>query len=109
RPTFTTQIRTEGTCRGGGGASIGCGGGSAESSAGPRGNFDGGQAGSPVDVSFHGNVGPFDAAVVRSTDATALETWLTEHMYFVTPEASKIIQTYVAKGTYFVALRLQSG
>jgi len=111
RPTFTTQFTTEGTCKNSGGASIGCGGGSTNAtSGGPKGYFDAGVAPVPtVDVSFHGNVGPFDAAVIRSDNAAALEDWLAEHKYFVTPEASKIIQTYVAKGTFFVALRLQSG
>src|SRR5205085_1717049 len=85
RPTFTTQFVTDGTCKGAGGGSIGCGG-SADSGSAAPGGLPGKQDQHTVDVSFHGNVGPFDAAVVRSDDAMALETWLAQNMYFVTPE-----------------------
>jgi hypothetical protein len=55
------------------------------------------------------NVGPYDAAVLRSDDPAALRGWLTNNSYFVSDEAAKIIDTYVAEHSFFVALRLQNG
>jgi len=112
RPSFTTSFVVDGTCNmpsSGGG--FGCGA-AAEDTAGvnpPRGD-DGMHGSAPaIDVSFQGNIGPYETVVVRSDDATALEAWLNEHNYFVSPQASQIIQQYVATQSYFVALRLQSG
>ncbi|HEX3695349.1 MAG TPA: DUF2330 domain-containing protein [Polyangia bacterium] len=62
-----------------------------------------------VDVEFRGAVGPFDAAIIHSTDAAALKDWLTTNGYVVTDDASKIIDAYVSEGKYFVALKLLSG
>ena len=112
RPTFTTRFVVDGTCNTpSGGSGFGCGGSVSESAGvAPPGGYDGGNASAPtIDVSFHGNIGPYDTVVVRSDDAGALETWLNENKYFVSPQASQIIQKYVATQSYFVALRLQSG
>jgi hypothetical protein len=62
-----------------------------------------------VDVSFRGAVGPYDAAVIHSTDAQALKQWLTDNGYYVSDQGSSIIDTYVSEGKYFVALRLLNG
>jgi hypothetical protein len=111
RPTFTTQFLVDGSCQmsNGGGSSFACGGSAAESAA-PGGTHDGDAGHTPtVDVSFRGNIGPYESAVIRSDDAGALETWLVDQGYFVSPEASQIIQQYVATRSYFVALRLRAG
>jgi MYXO-CTERM domain-containing protein len=65
-----------------------------------------------VDVGFRGDVGPYDAAVVRSTnpnDSRPLKEWLETNMYFLSEEAGKLIDDYVREDKYFVAIRLQSG
>ena len=64
-------------------------------------------ASGPVDVAFRGNVGPYDAAVLSATDSAALYAWLDEYDYLIPDEARPEIDAYVARGSYFVALRLQ--
>ncbi|HEY4183872.1 MAG TPA: DUF2330 domain-containing protein [Polyangia bacterium] len=113
RPTFTLNWSVDGTCQGQGtdSSSIGCGG-SSSASSGASHSADAGAVGGAqptVDVAFRGNVGPYDVAIVKSDDPTALETWLTDNQYFVSPDAATIIDEYVATQNYFVALRLQSG
>ncbi len=113
RPAFNMTWTTDGTCKGQAqndtagcaGAKVSAGGSNTPSS------FDAGTAGRGpvVDVAFRGNVGPFESAVVRSDDPAALEKWLTDNKYYVSPQASLIIKDYVATGSYFVALRLQMG
>jgi hypothetical protein len=83
--------------------------------AAPGGNFNGapdnGTVLQPpsVQVSFQGAVGPFDAAVIKSDDSTALKKWLVDNSYVVTDQASGLIDTYVAENKYFVALKLLNG
>ncbi|MES1172376.1 MAG: DUF2330 domain-containing protein [Bacteroidota bacterium] len=111
RPTFNLTWATEGTCKDSGGGGPGCGGAADSAPGGSSPPFDAavrpGSGG--VEVAFRGNVGPYESAVVRSEDPAELERWLVANQYFVSPEASKIIQQYVATGSYFVALRLQMG
>jgi hypothetical protein len=111
RPTFTTQFLVDGSCQmSRGGDSFACGASGDSASFVPQGSQDGAVGHTPtVDVSFQGNIGPYESAVIRSDDAGALETWLVDHGYFVSPEASQIIQQYVATQSYFVALRLRAG
>jgi len=62
-----------------------------------------------VKVSFQGAVGPYDAAVIQSTDPTALRTWLTSNGYVVDDTAGAIIDTYVHENKFFVAVKLMNG
>jgi hypothetical protein len=65
-----------------------------------------------VDVSFRGDVGPYDASIIKSTDASnpkPLLDWLAENKYFVSPQAGKLIADYVREEKLFVAIRLISG
>jgi hypothetical protein len=64
---------------------------------------------SGVQVAFQGAVGPFEAAVVKSDDPTALKKWLTDNGYIVSDQASGIIDSYVQQNKYFVALKLLNG
>ena len=83
---------------GSGGASADAGSAAAD---GPRG----------VDVGFRGDVGPYDAAVIRSTDPNdpkPLIDWLNLNKYFVTPEGERLIDDYVREDKWFVAIRLLS-
>jgi hypothetical protein len=47
--------------------------------------------------------------VIHSTDPEALKQWLRDNMYYVSPEASGLIDVYVAENKYFVALKLLNG
>jgi len=109
RPTFNLSWTQDGNCQGGGGG-FACGGASSSATANPGGGpQDAGKGPHAVDVAFRGNVGPYETAIVRSDDPQALETWLVDNQYYVSPEASQIITGYVNTGSYFVALRLQQG
>jgi Uncharacterized protein conserved in bacteria (DUF2330) len=115
RPQFNLNWSEEGTCKevpypgnsGGYGGSVGTGG-----SAGVP-SVDAGAAGPPgVDVTFRGDVGPYDAAVIRSTDVNdprPLKEWLQTNKYYLSDDGSKLIDDYVKEGKYFVAIRLING
>ena len=111
RPTFTTSFVVDGMCNmPSGGSGVGCAASSEATAGGPSVGDGGTRApGASIDVSFQGNIGPYETVVVRSDDPAALEAWLNDHQYFVSPQASQIIQQYVATQSYFVALRLRSG
>jgi uncharacterized membrane protein YgcG len=108
QPRFQTTSLTEGTCR-----SSPAGSGGATASGGTSGGAGGstGAGGAPggVTVAFQGAVGPFDAAVIKSDDPTALKVWLTDNGYTVSDGAAALIDSYVAEGKYFVALKLLNG
>jgi MYXO-CTERM domain-containing protein len=68
-------------------------------------------AGPGVSVTFRGDVGPYDAAVIKSTsttDAGPLLDWLAENKYFVTDQGKRLIEDYVREDKFFVAIRLQN-
>lgn len=109
-PRFTTRTEVHGTCR----AEPSCdgwwddrfdsdgpmaGGGFADAGAAPPPSGE-------VDVRFRGNVGPFDVAVLRSGDADALRTWLTDNGYEIPESAGAEMDHYVALDHFFVALKL---
>ena len=64
---------------------------------------------SGVDVAFKGNVGPFDAVVVRADEPGRLKAWLMENGYYLSDQGSQLIDDYVAEQKYFVALKLLPG
>jgi hypothetical protein len=111
-PSFELEWKEEGTCRldpdrrpqvAFSSPSPGSG------SSGPS----GGSSGSPrIEVSFRGDVGPYDAAVLRSTnpkDPRALKDWLKDNGYYLSPEGSRLIDGYVREEKFFIAIKLQSG
>jgi hypothetical protein len=65
-------------------------------------------AGSGVKVISEGPVGPFETAVLSSTNPGDLSKWLTDHGFDVGPDAMKLLAPYVEKHDYFVALKLQA-
>ncbi|HEX3695860.1 MAG TPA: DUF2330 domain-containing protein [Polyangia bacterium] len=116
RPRYQLKFSVEGSCQGFGGGTddsfLPACGGSSVASAGNTSLPDG--SGSAVtipsvQVLFRGNVGPYDSAVIKSDDPTALEVWLKANGYFVSTDASRIIADYVAAQSSFVALRLRQG
>lgn len=110
RPQFQMSYEQTGTCR----AEPSCPWdydsdyGYGPPSAGGRADGAAADAGaSGVEVVFRGNVGPYDAAVLNATDVDALYTWLEEYDYQIPESARPEIDSYIAGGSYFVALRLQ--
>ena len=62
-----------------------------------------------MDISFRGEVGPYDAAVIKSTSRTdprPLKAWLAENKYYVSDEAGRLIDDYVSEDKDFVAIKL---
>jgi hypothetical protein len=111
QPRFQPDYQIQGTCiippnyggtGSGGAADTGFGGAAGTTGA-------GGTSGGGVTVAFQGAIGPFDAAVISSTDGQALRDWLTTNGYYVGPDASAIIDAYVQEGKVFVALKLLNG
>jgi hypothetical protein len=108
RPRFTLTVEDDGECDGGARpSSFGCGGSSTAKldSAGARPNDNSGD----VEVVFKGNVGPYDALVVRADDPQKLKSWLAENQYYLSDQGNKLIDDYVREQKYFVALKLLSG
>jgi hypothetical protein len=103
RPSFRLTYQMDGTCQDSGG--VGCG--SAEKAM-----ASGGSGGAPppsVDVISQGSIGPYDYVIVKSTDGATLKTWLTDNNYYVSDDAGRIVDDYVAGGYSFVAVKLQAG
>jgi len=67
------------------------------------------ELGSTVTVHEREEVGPYDVAVVESTDVGALVAWLRDHGYRVTTAMEPLIAEYAAAGRVFLALRLRGG
>jgi hypothetical protein len=111
RPSFGLDWRVEGTCREPPGGypppSV------SSPTPGAGGSFDAASAAGDggVTVSFRGDVGPYDAAVIKSDDPgnpAPLIDWLNANMYFVTPEGARLIAEYVKENKHFVAIKLLS-
>ena len=51
-------------------------------------------------------VGPYDATVLAARDPRALAEWLRQHKYAMPAGASQVLQSYVARRWYYVALRV---
>jgi MYXO-CTERM domain-containing protein len=112
RPSYSVQFQMDGTCKGLAPSDngVGCGESVPTSARGVADASAGHVLDAPtVEVVFRGNVGPYDSAVIRSDDPTALKTWLTTNGYYVSDASASIVDDYVAAHSYFVALRLQPG
>ena len=59
-----------------------------------------------VDVWGTGVVGPYEATELSATDATALETWLSDHGYVLPPAIAPVVDAYVKEGFGFLAIKL---
>jgi MYXO-CTERM domain-containing protein len=110
QPRFGLEWSTEGTCRpiqqGVGNPSSGNGPGASASSSG---GASGSSSPPGVDIAFRGDVGPYGAAVIKSTDpqdSKPVIDWLNENQYFVTSEGARLIADYVRQEKYFVAIKL---
>ena len=62
---------------------------------------------SAVDVISQEQVGNYDAAILKATDAAALIQWLHDNKFDVPDAAKEPIAGYIGKDAYFVALKLQ--
>ncbi len=69
---------------------------------------DGGAAGAPPVVLDQVQLGPVEATTLEASDATGLTEWLDANGYAIREEIALLLDEYVAKGWYFVALKLTS-
>jgi len=69
----------------------------------------GGADGGGVTVIAQETVGPYDTVQLSSQDPNALKNWLTGNGYSVPQDIAPIIDTYVAEGFNFLALKLAPG
>ena len=74
-------------------------------SEGGEGGGEGGPA-EPVAVLEQAEAGPYNYAIVESSDSQALIAWLNENDYSQPPEAHALIDHYVANDMLFVAVKL---
>ncbi|MES1172185.1 MAG: DUF2330 domain-containing protein [Bacteroidota bacterium] len=113
QPRFTSQSITDGQCIPPPMVTTDRGAMPSAPPSGAPGQADAGFAPNPmapeVVVTFQGAVGPFDAAVIQSTDPMALKKWLMDNGYIVSDQAAALIDGYVRDGKYFVALKLLNG
>lgn len=65
-------------------------------------------AGSSVVVT-RSSIGPYDYAVLRADDRTAMLTWLNDNRYFVPTGTDTAVEPYIRPGAYFLALKLRAG
>ena len=54
-------------------------------------------------------LGPFDVSTLAATDANALSDWLAANGYILSPEIAKVLEPYVAKNWFYIAVRLSPG
>jgi hypothetical protein len=113
-PSFGVTYHEEGTCKtppqGDEGGAAGTGGSGGFSGAVDAAASADGAVG--VDISFRGDVGPYDAVVIKSTDPNdpkPLTDWLQQNKYYLSPDGSRLIGDYVRENKYFVAIRLING
>jgi MYXO-CTERM domain-containing protein len=105
-PSFGVDLVEEGLCKDLNNRPTSGNANSAPSATGVPG-ASGGAGG--VVIAAQGSAGPFDYKVVSSADPQALVDWLSANMYFLSPEAEKLIRDYATEGKYFVALKLLPG
>ena len=69
--------------------------------------YDMGKAGGPVVE--QASIGPYDYAVLKADDETAMLQWLSDNRYFVPAGTDAAVQPYIHPGAYFLALKLRGG
>lgn len=69
---------------------------------------DGAGGGAPPDILDQVQLGPVEATTLAASDATGLTEWLDANGYAIRDEIAVLLEEYVEKGWYFVALKLTS-
>lgn len=72
-------------------------------------NGSGSGSGGSVNVTSAQTVGPYQTVQLQSTDANALDTWLTTNGYAITADIEPVIAAYVTAGFDFLAMKLVPG
>jgi len=65
------------------------------------------EAGAPrVTVLSQQTLGPFEVTTLAATDASALQDWLTDNGYTFPDKLDDVLQSYVERGWFYVAIKL---
>lgn len=67
---------------------------------------DGSAGGAPPEVLDRVRLGPIEAVTLAASDAAGLESWLAANSYGLAPAVAELLDGYVARGWFFVALKL---
>ncbi|MBL8918771.1 MAG: DUF2330 domain-containing protein [Myxococcaceae bacterium] len=103
QPRYFVQVRATGNCSGL------FPGGFANAAPSARGAEDAefGGGGSPLVI--QSSIGPYDYAVLKADDKTAMLKWLADNRYFIPVGTEDVVGPYIRQGAFFLALKLQSG
>ena len=102
-PQFNTTYETRGTCKQLPVQGVDAGG-LVDSSV-----QDSGPGGGGVEVLFRGAVGPYDSAVIQSSNPQEVRTWLETNGYAVNDTMMEAVVPYVSQGDALLALKLLNG
>lgn len=104
QPRYFVQVRATGNCSG-----LFPGVGFANAAPSARGVEDSefGGGGSPLVI--QSSIGPYDYAVLKADDKTAMLKWLADNRYFIPVGTEDVVGPYIRPGAFFLALKLQSG
>jgi hypothetical protein len=72
----------------------------------PRSEGDGGSAGAPPTVLDVVQLGPIEAVTLAASDSAGLAAWLADHDFALSAAVTALLEGYVERGWYFVALKL---
>jgi Uncharacterized protein conserved in bacteria (DUF2330) len=104
QPRYFVNTVTTGTCSGRSATVFGSAAPSAANdSAGAESN------GSSSPLVTQASIGPYDYAVLKADDKTAMFNWLTTNHYFIPTGTDATVGPYIHPGAYFLALKLRSG
>ena len=103
---FQPQINCE---NGSGGPSFGCGSYSEDVAGRALEDANGGSAGPAVTVVSRGSVGPYSTVTLSTDTPGVLNQWLTDSGFAIDPASQPVVDTYVAEGFDFIALKLLPG
>ncbi len=60
-------------------------------------------------VAAQASIGPYDYAVLKADDETAMLQWLSDNRYFVPAGTMDAVKPYIHPGGFFLALKLRGG
>lgn len=67
---------------------------------------DGAPAGAPPEVLEVVQLGPIEAVTLAASDSAGLQTWLTDNGFALSAEVRALLDGYIDRGWFFVALKL---
>ncbi len=104
QPRYQVTVKATGNCQGffGGGF-----GGLAPNAS--RGVSEDSSAGGGSPLVIQSSIGPYDYAVLKADNKDAMFKWLSDNRYFVPGGTDSVVGPYIRPGSFFLALKLQSG